>query len=184
MLSETENQLIPTRYVKPLPERPSFNKGDLGDINIPLIDLFDLANGDSQAKKAVMDQISVACREWGFFQVVNHGMSSHLVDEAREVWREFFHQPMELKQEYANTPKTYEGYVAFTTTFVTKCDRRVLGRDCKARQGVVEDPGGMTFLLPDEHVSGLQVRKGDEWITVKPARHAIIVNIGDQIQYL
>ncbi|MFS7961160.1 putative aminocyclopropanecarboxylate oxidase [Helianthus anomalus] len=44
------------------------------------------------------------------------------------------------------------------------------------------DPGGMTFLLPDEHVSGLQVRKGDEWITVKPAQHAIIVNIGDQIQ--
>lgn len=46
------------------------------------------------------------------------------------------------------------------------------------------DPGGMTFLLPDENVTGLQVRKGGEWITVKPARHAIVVNIGDQIQVL
>ncbi|XP_076912201.1 jasmonate-induced oxygenase 2-like [Bidens hawaiensis] len=42
----------------------------------------------------------------------------------------------------------------------------------------------MTFLLPDEHVNGLQVRKDGEWITVKPAPHAIIVNIGDQIQVL
>lgn len=44
------------------------------------------------------------------------------------------------------------------------------------------DPGGMTVLLPDQHVAGLQVRKDDTWITVKPAPHAFIVNIGDQIQ--
>lgn len=44
------------------------------------------------------------------------------------------------------------------------------------------DPGGMTFLLPDQNVPGLQVRRGDEWITVKPAPHAFTVNIGDQIQ--
>lgn len=44
------------------------------------------------------------------------------------------------------------------------------------------DPGGMTLLLPDDHVTGLQVRKDNHWITVKPAPHAFIVNIGDQIQ--
>lgn len=44
------------------------------------------------------------------------------------------------------------------------------------------DPGGMTILLPDEKVNGLQVRKNDTWITVKPAPHAFIINIGDQIQ--
>lgn len=44
------------------------------------------------------------------------------------------------------------------------------------------DPGGMTVLLPDQHVAGLQVLKDDTWITVKPAPHAFIVNIGDQIQ--
>ena len=44
------------------------------------------------------------------------------------------------------------------------------------------DPGGMTLLLPDNQVTGLQVRKDNKWITVKPARHAFIVNIGDQIQ--
>lgn len=44
------------------------------------------------------------------------------------------------------------------------------------------DPGGMTLLLPDAQVPGLQVRRNDNWITVKPAPHAFIVNIGDQIQ--
>lgn len=44
------------------------------------------------------------------------------------------------------------------------------------------DPGGMTILLPDKHVAGLQVRRNANWITVKPASHAFIVNIGDQIQ--
>ncbi|GAA0185816.1 oxygenase [Lithospermum erythrorhizon] len=46
------------------------------------------------------------------------------------------------------------------------------------------DPGGMTLLLPDHEVPGLQVRRGDRWITVKPVPNAFIVNIGDQIQVI
>jgi isopenicillin N synthase-like dioxygenase len=44
------------------------------------------------------------------------------------------------------------------------------------------DPGGLTILLPDDYVSGLQVRRGEDWITVKPVPNAFIINIGDQIQ--
>lgn len=44
------------------------------------------------------------------------------------------------------------------------------------------DPGGMTFLLPDHDVAGLQVRKNENWLTVKPIPNAFIVNVGDQIQ--
>lgn len=44
------------------------------------------------------------------------------------------------------------------------------------------DPGGMTLLFPDENVSGLQVRRGDDWVTVKPLPNAFIVNLGDQLQ--
>ncbi|PHU22326.1 Naringenin,2-oxoglutarate 3-dioxygenase [Capsicum chinense] len=45
------------------------------------------------------------------------------------------------------------------------------------------DPGGLAILLPDQHVAGLQVRHNGLWITVNPASHAFIVNIGDQIQF-
>jgi isopenicillin N synthase-like dioxygenase len=44
------------------------------------------------------------------------------------------------------------------------------------------DPGGMTVLLVDDHVKGLQVKKGLEWVTVDPVRDAFIINVGDQIQ--
>ena len=47
------------------------------------------------------------------------------------------------------------------------------------------DPGGMTVLLADERVRGLQVRAsggGGEWVTVDPIADAFIVNVGDQIQ--
>jgi hypothetical protein len=45
------------------------------------------------------------------------------------------------------------------------------------------DPGGMTVLLADERVRGLQVRgHGGEWVTVDPVADAFIVNVGDQIQ--
>jgi len=41
----------------------------------------------------------------------------------------------------------------------------------------------LTILLPDEQVASLQVRGSDDaWITVEPAPHAFIVNMGDQIQ--
>ncbi|XP_071732755.1 jasmonate-induced oxygenase 2-like [Rutidosis leptorrhynchoides] len=262
MLSEAENQVIPNRYIKPLTERPCITRSN-DNLNIPVIDLFGLINGDNATQKAIMDEISIACREWGFFQVVNHGINDELVDEVREVWREFFHQPIEVKQEYANTPKTYEGYGsrigiqkgaildwsdyyflnylpsnlkdhkkwpsqppflrdtteeyskkivklgkimlkvfssnlglqkdylqnAFGGDDIGACLRVNIYPKCPQPDLTLglsshSDPGGMTFLLPDEHVSGLQVRKDGEWITVKPAPHAIIVNIGDQIQVL
>lgn len=44
------------------------------------------------------------------------------------------------------------------------------------------DPGFLTILLPDPHVSGLQVRHGDHWVTVKSIPDAFIVNLADQMQ--
>lgn len=48
------------------------------------------------------------------------------------------------------------------------------------------DPGGMTVLLADDRVRGLQVRhrRGGAWVTVDPVPGAFIVNVGDQIQVI
>lgn len=100
---------IPARYVKPLEARPSFKKsaGEGPAVNIPLIDLGGI-DGEDGAR--VVARVGEACREWGFFQVVNHGVRAELMEAAQEAWREFFHQPMAVKQSYANSPTTYEGY--------------------------------------------------------------------------
>ncbi|KAE8695606.1 Alfin-like 1 isoform 1 [Hibiscus syriacus] len=266
-LSESGIPMIPDRYVKPLSDRPIINQPESddngGDINIPLIDLTGLSDDKIELSPTTMDRISSACREWGFFQVVNHGVSPGLMDRARETWRSFFHLPMEVKQGYANSPKTYEGYgsrlgiekgaildwsdyyylhylpltlkdynkwpaspdycreiineygkelvklggrlmkvlsinlglkedhlqnafggdnlgACLRVNFYPKCPQPDLTLGLSSHS----DPGGLTILLPDHQVPGLQVRKDDRWITVKPTPHAFIVNIGDQVQVL
>lgn len=46
------------------------------------------------------------------------------------------------------------------------------------------DPGGITVLLPDDKVRGLQVKNAGRWVTVKTLSDAFIVNVGDQVQVL
>ncbi|WJX32452.1 Jasmonate-induced oxygenase 2 [Trifolium repens] len=262
-LSEGCIDSIPDRYIKPPTDRPFVKSSSYDDINIPIIDLGGLNSDDLDVQNSILKQISDACHDWGFFQIVNHGVSHDLMDKARETWREFFHMPMEMKQQYANSPTTYEGYgsrlgvekgaildwsdyyfmhylpssvrdynkwpssppscrevfdeygkelvklsgrlmkvlslnlgleekilenafggeeigACMRVNFYPKCPRPELTLGLSSHS----DPGGMTMLLPDDQVAGLQVRKFDNWITVNPARHAFIVNIGDQIQVL
>lgn len=113
-LSESGIRAIPDRYVKPPSDRPSVVSSPMvKEVNIPVIDLKGLfvgANGPSGPDDPTLRQINEACRDWGFFQVVNHGVDPKLMRMMRESWREFFHLPLEAKQRYANSPCTYEGY--------------------------------------------------------------------------
>ncbi|OAY38403.1 jasmonate-induced oxygenase 2 [Manihot esculenta] len=268
-LSESCLGKIPDRYIKPPIQRPTSSSSsasaasDIDDVNIPIIDLGGLYGNNDTLRASTLEEISMACRDWGFFQVVNHGIKPELLDRAREIWREFFYLPMEVKQKYANSPKTYEGYgsrlgvqkgaildwsdyyflhylplplkdfnkwpslpsdcrevideygkqvvelcgrlmkvmsinlglgelrlqdefggenigACLRVNFYPKCPQPELTLGLSSHS----DPGGMTLLLADDNVAGLQVRRGNDWITVKPAPHAFIVNIGDQIQVL
>jgi isopenicillin N synthase-like dioxygenase len=261
-LSDTCPHSIPTRYIKPPAQRPvlQLDTPGISDLNIPVIDLGGLSGPPDER---LLRRVSDACCQWGFFQVVNHGVEHDLIDRARENWRHFFYQPMEIKQLYANLPLTYEGYgsrlgvekgavldwsdyyylhhlpcslmdpnkwpahpsslrgvideynrelvklggavlkilsinlglgenflqnafggedigACLRVNFYPKCPQPDMTLGLSSHS----DPGGMTILLPDDRVNGLQVRKNDIWITVKPAPYAFIVNIGDQIQVL
>jgi isopenicillin N synthase-like dioxygenase len=68
------------------------------------------ATADEGRMRQIMEAVAAACREWGFFQVVNHGVAPELMRAAREAWRGFFRLPITAKQQYANLPRTYEGY--------------------------------------------------------------------------
>jgi isopenicillin N synthase-like dioxygenase len=58
----------------------------------------------------MLEAVADACKDWGFFQVVNHDVDMEVVKRMRGAWREFFDLPMEEKKVYANLPVTYEGY--------------------------------------------------------------------------
>ncbi|KAK8541998.1 hypothetical protein V6N12_014609 [Hibiscus sabdariffa] len=111
-LSESGIRAIPNQYIKPLTERPVLELGSQSDrrVDIPVIDLHNLFGNDPILHLDTLIRISTACRHWGFFQAVNHGVSHELMRRARQVWRDFFNLPLQVKQEYANAPTTYEGY--------------------------------------------------------------------------
>lgn len=110
-LSESGITSIPEKYIKPILHRPIVNTTEFDPyVNIPVIDLQNIFSDDQTLRNDTLSRISSACRDWGFFQIVNHGVSHELMKNMREVWREFFKLPLEIKQEYANSPDTYEGY--------------------------------------------------------------------------
>ncbi|KAK1311735.1 Protein SRG1 [Acorus calamus] len=100
---------IPERYIKPPSQRPNITTTTTtSNLNIPTIDLATLRQGldDHEA----MEGIRKACREWGFFILVNHGVEPELMRAMRGVWRRFFYLPLKEKKRYANSPATYEGF--------------------------------------------------------------------------
>ena len=46
------------------------------------------------------------------------------------------------------------------------------------------DSSVLSILSQDDEVSGLEVLKDDQWLTVKPIPNTLIVNVGDMLQVL
>lgn len=58
----------------------------------------------------VVDQIGTACRDWGFFQVVDHGVNADLLTNFNAQAREFFRAPATVKYAIFRQPTNSRGY--------------------------------------------------------------------------
>ncbi|KAK4562979.1 hypothetical protein RGQ29_005457 [Quercus rubra] len=75
---------------------------------IPLIDLSPIhSSGDFSA---LVKEIGNACKEWGFFQVINHGVPLEKRQKIEDVSRKFFAQSLEDKRKVRRTEKVVLGY--------------------------------------------------------------------------
>ncbi|KAF5467915.1 hypothetical protein F2P56_012119 [Juglans regia] len=63
-------------------------------MTIPVID-FSKLNGEERAK--TMAEIANGCEEWGFFQLVNHGIPEELLERVKKVCSECYKQEREEK---------------------------------------------------------------------------------------
>ena len=78
---------------------------------IPVIDIGPLLEGDAQARAGVANKIGAACREIGFFYIVNHGVAAGLVGRVYAEAKRFFDQPAAAKAEIAiEKSSVHRGY--------------------------------------------------------------------------
>ncbi|KAK7300414.1 hypothetical protein RJT34_11258 [Clitoria ternatea] len=74
--------------------------------NFPVINLKNL-NGEE--RKATLDQIEDACQNWGFFELVNHGIPHELLDSVERLTKEHYRKCMEQRFKEAMGSEGLEG---------------------------------------------------------------------------
>ena len=100
--------------------------------NIPVIDIGRLSD------PKVLQQLDLACRDWGFFQVVNHGIDSALTDGVLEQAHRFFSLPQATKRIIQRSADNPWGYLMRNSPRT-----RWIGRKCST----MACPMGMKNIL-------------------------------------
>ncbi|KAL1190892.1 Flavanone 3-dioxygenase 3 [Cardamine amara subsp. amara] len=88
-LTESGVPRVPTRYILPPSQRPMLSPSIATDtISLPVIDLSLLH--DPLLRPCVIHEIELACKGFGFFQIINHGVPSSVVNDAVDAATRFF----------------------------------------------------------------------------------------------
>ncbi|CAN4089455.1 unnamed protein product [Withania somnifera] len=96
--SGIRHSTLPQSYIRPESDRPRLSEVTVCE-NVPIIDL------GCTDRTQIICQIGEACRIYGFFQVINHGVPKNVVEQMLEVAREFFRLPVEEKLKlYSDDP--------------------------------------------------------------------------------
>ncbi|KAL0335072.1 UNVERIFIED_CONTAM: 2-oxoglutarate-dependent dioxygenase 19 [Sesamum radiatum] len=94
--------LAESSTLNPVPSQFSFandSKGSHSD-SIPIVDFSLLASDDPDQRAKALRDLDNACREWGFFVLINHGISDSLLKDIIEASLEYFELPEEDKRRY------------------------------------------------------------------------------------
>ncbi|XP_052191755.1 protein DMR6-LIKE OXYGENASE 2-like isoform X1 [Diospyros lotus] len=92
-------------FIQPAQHRPKLSFTEAH--GIPLIDL----NSSSYAAMGdLVAEIGAACKNWGFFQVINHGVPPETRRKLEEAARRFFAQPPEEKRKVKRDEVNPQGY--------------------------------------------------------------------------
>ncbi|PHT36643.1 hypothetical protein CQW23_24343 [Capsicum baccatum] len=223
---------------------------------IPVIDMEQLLHGHDHDSE--LERLHFACKEWGFFQVVNHGVSIPLMEKVKSEIQAFFDLPLEEKK-FEQQEGNIEGFgqdivfseeqkldwsdLFYITTLPANMRQphlfpklpvslrdtleahsqefknlavsilsqiaKGLKMDEKEMRDLYtdgmqilrmnyyppcpepdrtyglnphSDSDALTILIHLNETEGLQVRKDDTWVPVKPLPNALTVNIGDMME--
>ncbi|XVE50177.1 hypothetical protein DITRI_Ditri01bG0141000 [Diplodiscus trichospermus] len=165
ILSQAGISEVPSQYIQPPDNRPATitnNKTKLSYDNVPTIDL-------SIEKESVIAAIQEACKEWGAFHVINHGVPTKLMDDLRRVYLSFFNDfPMEDKLKYACQPNSAASQGYGSRMLVSSENDTVLDwRD-----------------YFDHHTLPLSRRNPSFWPHFPPEYRALVADYSDEMKIL
>lgn len=90
---------LPPQFILPKDKRPQLSEVTSLD-SIPIIDLSD------PSSSLVVQKISHACEEYGFFQIVNHGVPEQVCNKMMTAITDLFNLPPEKRKELYTTDHT------------------------------------------------------------------------------
>ncbi len=126
---------------------------------IPVVDFGPFLKGSVAERKAVARQIGEACRNIGFFYLINHGVPPALTRKTFEEARRFFALPVEKKREIAiEKSPCHRGYFGLGGENLDPKKQRYAG-DLKEGIKIGRD-------LPPDHPlvkAGLPLHGPDQW---------------------
>ncbi|XP_061340688.1 protein SRG1-like [Gastrolobium bilobum] len=96
---------VPEQYVRPNQDPPVVSY-TTSLPQVPVIDLNKLLSEDATE----LEKLDHGCKEWGFFQLINHGVNPSLVENVKLGVEEFFNLPMEEKKKLWQKPEQMEGF--------------------------------------------------------------------------
>ncbi|KAK8620922.1 hypothetical protein V6N13_067379 [Hibiscus sabdariffa] len=107
-LVRNDPRLLPQRYIQLHTDRPVAPDMAMtpSSSDIPILDFALLAKGDQDETR----KLDLACKEWGFFQIINHGVPEEVLLKMKAAIAEFFELPLEEKNKYVQAGNDFQGY--------------------------------------------------------------------------
>ncbi|XP_038998080.1 feruloyl CoA ortho-hydroxylase F6H1-3-like [Hibiscus syriacus] len=120
-LSELGLTSLPKQYIQPLEERTCMTN-IVPQVSIPIIDMSNWE--DPKVAKSICD----AASKWGFFQIVNHDVPIHVLDNVKDATYRFFRLPADVKNKYSKDHSSSNN-VRFGTSFTPQAEKALEWKD-------------------------------------------------------
>jgi len=105
LANESSPLSLSPNFILPEHKRPNLSEVTFLD-SIPIIDLSYCDGNNPSSKLEVVHKISKACEEFGFFQIVNHGVPDQVCTKMMKAITSLFELPPEEREHLSSTDHT------------------------------------------------------------------------------
>uniref|UniRef100_A0A803NWN8 Fe2OG dioxygenase domain-containing protein n=1 Tax=Cannabis sativa TaxID=3483 RepID=A0A803NWN8_CANSA len=126
-LMEKENiKKVPNKYILSEAERPNYNL-EINNTNLINLPVIDFAQLQASNRSLVINSLAKACQDYGFFQLVNHGIKGDVIDRMKDASKRFFELPSSERSKYMSNDMCSP--VRYGTSFNQNNDKVYCWRD-------------------------------------------------------